>query len=155
MAPEDGPERESEAPDALRRDLQALFAPEVEVPATVDRAVMVTARRRLSRPRPVLRLVRRVAAAAALVAVVLLVRMFANLGERADGRTPTRSASVAALDFDRDGRVDVLDAFALARRVERGEPLATRWDLNGDGKIDRRDADVIARRAVAIGGERR
>src|SRR6185369_1280179 len=53
-------------------------------------------------------------------------------------------------DINRDGRVDVLDAFALARRIETGGTLDPRWDINGDGRVDRADVNVIAARAVNL-----
>ena len=53
-------------------------------------------------------------------------------------------------DFDRDGRVDILDAFALARRIEEGGESSRRWDLNEDGAVDRRDVDAIAMAAVSL-----
>jgi hypothetical protein len=85
----------------------------------------------------------------------------------------------ATADLDRDGRVDILDAFVLARAVGghgrdayaaggegkeahalRGDgaargtdaaALRTSGDVNGDGNIDQRDVDAIAFRAVALG----
>jgi len=53
-------------------------------------------------------------------------------------------------DLNRDGQVDILDALALARQIERGARLDRDLDLNGDGQIDRRDADALAMRAVRI-----
>ena len=46
--------------------------------------------------------------------------------------------------------MDILDAFALARTVERGTRLNRQLDLNGDGRVDRQDADTLAARAVAL-----
>lgn len=53
-------------------------------------------------------------------------------------------------DFDRNGRVDILDAFGLARRLEGAAAPGPEWDLNGDGVVDRRDVDVMAMAAVRI-----
>lgn len=53
-------------------------------------------------------------------------------------------------DLNRDGRVDILDAFQLARETQSGaKPVAT-VDLNNDGLIDRRDAELIATHAVKL-----
>ena len=53
------------------------------------------------------------------------------------------------LDLDRNGRVDIIDAYTLAVRVKSGTP-DTAWDFNHDGRVDVNDVDVIARRAVAL-----
>src|SRR5687767_10762272 len=51
-------------------------------------------------------------------------------------------------DADHGGRVDILDAFALARRLQQGS--ATGPDLNGDGIVNKADVDAIAVRAVKL-----
>jgi hypothetical protein len=132
--PHDDPELR--LPQALERDLRASFAARVPVPESIGATLRTAARRRprLVPVRPLLLS----AAAAALVAVsVLLVQ----------GRAP-----LAREDFDRNGRVDVLDAFRLARALERGEVVPPQFDLDGDGRIDRRDVDLVAARAVRIHG---
>jgi hypothetical protein len=55
-------------------------------------------------------------------------------------------------DFDRSGRVDVLDAYRLALALDRGERVPTTFDLDGNGAVDRGDVDRIAIRAVSIRG---
>ena len=52
-------------------------------------------------------------------------------------------------DVNQDGRVDILDAFQLARESQSGTSPAG-IDLNEDGRIDRRDAEFIATRAVKL-----
>jgi len=52
-------------------------------------------------------------------------------------------------DIDRSGRVDIIDAYALAVRIRSGQ-LDAAYDLNGDGKVDDQDVEEIARRSVAI-----
>jgi predicted anti-sigma-YlaC factor YlaD len=53
-----------------------------------------------------------------------------------------------ASDVNGDGRLDILDAFAVARAVEKGDPLVE-WDQNGDGVVDRADVDLLAFAAVS------
>jgi dockerin type I repeat protein len=53
-------------------------------------------------------------------------------------------------DVNRDGQVDILDAFQLARGVQRGEKSVSEMDLNGDGIVDQLDAEIIAARAVKL-----
>ena len=60
------------------------------------------------------------------------------------------SAAVDEQDVNGDGRLDILDAFALARRMERREVIGTRADFNRDGEITRADVDWLARAAVTL-----
>ena len=57
-------------------------------------------------------------------------------------------------DIDRNGRVDILDAFALARQIEAGSGRLPDGDINGDGVVDAGDVDAIALKAVALTAER-
>lgn len=57
----------------------------------------------------------------------------------------TRSAT--ANDIDGNGRVDILDALALATSLEAG---VASTDVNGDGNVDARDVDTLARIAVRL-----
>lgn len=60
-------------------------------------------------------------------------------------------APASSADVNRDGRVDVLDAFLLARALDQG--TAPAWgDVDGDGRVDASDVDAVARRAVRIQG---
>jgi hypothetical protein len=53
-------------------------------------------------------------------------------------------------DINGDGRVDILDAFRLARLLEQDGSEPGTGDLNGDGRVSTADVDLIARRAVAL-----
>jgi hypothetical protein len=46
--------------------------------------------------------------------------------------------------------VDVLDAFALARKLRDGAADNPGLDCNSDGVVDRRDVDAVAARAVKL-----
>ncbi|MBI1372921.1 MAG: hypothetical protein GC159_09195 [Phycisphaera sp.] len=71
-------------------------------------------------------------------------------------RTDAPRAAADPRDIDANGRVDILDAFALARRLE--QPLGgvdpARVDVNGDGAVDAADVDAIAAAAVKLNGGR-
>lgn len=141
---------------ALAVELGQPLAP-VPIPEERERALLEQARERADairreaerRPR---RALRRLAlavplAAAAAVALVLLVP------ELRQPETPAASEAVAAAgpdDVNRDGKVDILDAFAVARALDRGQAGAAH-DATGDGKIDRSDVDRLALAAVAVG----
>ena len=53
-------------------------------------------------------------------------------------------------DLDRDGRVTVLDAYAVARGVRTGR-VDPAWDANADGTVDLADAEALATIAVRLG----
>ena len=55
-----------------------------------------------------------------------------------------------SVDIDGNGRVDILDAFKLARDIESAEKTEMKWDINGDGFVNRSDVDFIAFAAVRL-----
>jgi hypothetical protein len=57
---------------------------------------------------------------------------------------------LAGEDLNHDGRVDILDAFQLARQLQTGQKPAAGLDLNGDGVVDWHDVEVLATRAVQL-----
>jgi len=85
-------------------------------------------------------------ATVAAAAVVLLVAM-PQFSKR-PAPAPARDSAFARWDLNRDGRVDVLDAFALARQLKQGGATDPRLDVNGDGVVDQRGVAAIAARAV-------
>ena len=56
----------------------------------------------------------------------------------------------AVEDINRDGQIDILDAFALARNVKQGISSDKNLDLNGDGVIDEKDVATISAHAVKM-----
>jgi hypothetical protein len=141
---------------SLREGLQGLYGEALAVPPDLDAAILARARLRLQ-GRPHRRLFPWVAAGAAAAAAVLLVVWTAAPHRRPPVERTAAPAPVAASprgDYDRDGRVNILDAFALARRIESGGAADRAWDLNGDGAVDRLDVDSIAVAAVRIDGGR-
>ena len=144
-------EPQLDAPKALRDDLGALFAPGPAVPEEVDEAVRAMARRRLSPERPARPVVRWLWSAAAAAAVLLIVFWPRPISYHERPPAPTKAIVVARPgDVDGSGRVDVLDAFALARHIERREALRPEWDINRDDRVDEDDVDAIAMNAVSL-----
>ena len=130
-------------------DLNALFKPQLSVPPEVDRAVMNQARQRLlrRRPRRLLRWAVSVAAAAAVIIFVFTV----ELAKKEPGPVFSRlDHAVTPADIDQNGRVDILDAFRLARHIESTDRPETKWDINGDGLVNRNDVDSVAFAAVRL-----
>jgi hypothetical protein len=139
-------------PSKLSADLNALFEPQVRVPPEVDRAVMDRANKHFAalqsgKGRGRIHWAWRIAAAAAVV-------IFAFSLDLTKQSRPTKIRSslskTQAVDIDRNGRVDILDAFKLARHIETNSPAEKAWDVNGDGRIDRSDVDIVAHAAVRL-----
>jgi hypothetical protein len=146
----------------LSAELNALFEPRLPVPPEVDRAVLDRAHEhfvRLQSTEGGQRRFRwvglwRIAAAAA----VIILAFSLDLTKKPK---PTTNSSVVAearaIDIDRNGRVDILDAFKLARHIESvGRTKANLslrrqgLDMNGDGLVNRDDVDLVALAAVRL-----
>ena len=136
---------------ALRPLARAPFA----IPDETDRRILWLARKQAAVVRKAAPSPRRRAmiggAWAAAAAVVLAVG--AMTWRQLDHAAPP-AATVARRstdDVDGDGRVDILDAFALARALQDRGATARQSDANGDGVVDQHDVDAIARAAVKMG----
>jgi len=69
--------------------------------------------------------------------------------------TPVDGNGAAGPAIVQKSRMDIFDAFALARRIERGPKPDPHWDINGDGVVDRHDVEAIAQEAVKLEKGRR
>lgn len=134
--------------DELAAQLRATIAA-VAVPPERDAAILALARQaaaRGARPRPrrAPTAARWAAAAMLVVAVAALVlnqRRTSTPADHLAGAAAERAElSATQADLDGDGRVTVLDAFALARAVTRGTPTLR----------DRDDVDAILAMAVSL-----
>jgi hypothetical protein len=138
-----------EAPERLIQDLRRLYGGELPVPSHVDKSILAAAERRFRYRRRLFPVMRWAAGFAAAACILLAVVLSISPGQP-DSEAPAPSQLVAREDFDGSGRVDILDAFALARRIEASDASGLKWDLNGDGMVDRRDVDMIAMAAVRL-----
>ncbi len=93
-------------------------------------------------------LTRPVWAAAAAIAVAVLTWSVLS-PHRAMLPTIVKSVSYAG-DVDRDGAVDIVDAYLMALRLESGIKTPENWDLNKDGAVDKQDIAVVTLAAVAV-----
>jgi hypothetical protein len=135
------------APPGFIAALKGLPQEPLFIPPTVDEAVLRAARERLASPertrfmwfnwRPWL--------AAATAAVLLLLVIW--LPSAKSTRTPGLEISG---DLNHDGRLDILDAFSLARTLQAGGVDDGHLDLNGDGRVDAADVASLAARAVKL-----
>lgn len=146
-------------------NLGELFTPARPVPSHVDRAVAEAARQHLA-PRPRrLWWVRWTVPATAAAAILLAVSAWWFGGQSTSENAPAPLApfaaqaprvvgvshvSLARADIDRNGTVNILDAFTLARHIASKRPSEANWDMNADGLVDRRDVDTVAFAAVRL-----
>jgi hypothetical protein len=160
----------------LSADLKAVFKPARAVPSEVDRAVLDQAHRQLTRrhrPRRIFRWAASVGAAAAVIVFAFVLHFaiepISDVTKGPLSQVPTKPSAIhtdsllaeVQLDLDRNGRVDILDAFKLARQIEssggrrRSKAVATEragtdWDMNGDGFVNHDDVDFVAFAAVRL-----
>ena len=148
-------------------DLNTLFGPQFSVPPELDRAIMDQANRRLVQRHWRHRVFHHISLwRVAAVAAVIIFAFSLNLTQK-HGPSTSRTVLVKAqaIDIDRNGRVDILDAFKLARHIESADrtkrnlsPVSSTgqalreqgWDINGDGLVDRNDVDLVALSAVRL-----
>ena len=157
-------EQEFEASDKFVNDLKKLYKTSEAVPPEIDRAILNKASQKLARPRSVVRMLRWIGPIAAAAAIIIFVsisnapKQSANnaLSRRTEVSTPRPNyapVSVVAsirTDFDNSGKVDILDAFKLAKLIQSEESVDKKWDINGDGLVDESDVDEIAIVAVSL-----
>ncbi len=133
-------------PAKLSKELKSLYTSPRIIPSQVDDAILAAAHEHLASVTESRRIVQfpRWLAAAAVVALaaVLGSLLFFN----------RRLPEVAREDINRDGRVDVLDAFDLARGLQQGSAADRLFDINGDGVVDQEDIKTITRLAVKLDG---
>ena len=147
--PDDDPDLR--LPGTLVDDLTQLYTPPRSVPSDVDNAIGETAWRHCDGLRA-LRRIRWWGRIGVAAAAGFLIFFFHDIS-RVARLPPAAVPPLAGLaDFNRDGHVNILDAFALARMLERGGPVDASWDYNHDGVLNRADVDAIALAAVRLDG---
>lgn len=146
----------------LSEDLRALFETKHPVPPEIDRAISDRIHRHFVGIKPLEGKHRRFRWAALWkVAAAVAVVIFAFSLDLTKKPEPATDRSIStgaqATDIDLNGRVDILDAFTLARQIEQAghseENLSQRkqgWDMNGDGRVDHSDVDIVALAAVRL-----
>ena len=135
------------APPALISALKALKPKEIFIPRTVDERVLGAADQRFRMPEhvrfPWKRLLRWGMAAAAFSLLALLAAQIAWWPSARPVASLPGSVGTAR-------PVDILDAFALARRLQAGDKPGKAMDANGDGVVDERDVITLATKAVEL-----
>lgn len=130
--------------------LRQFYGQSVAVPGVVDETIRARARAVLQRQGRARTGTRRMAwwmgggvSAAAAIITLAIILWPSKLSD-----SPLQPP--VARDLNRDGQVNMLDAYVLARRVALKQPVGRELDVNGDGIADAKDADAIAHDAVAL-----
>ena len=128
----------------------------IAVPQSADSAVMaiidrqVGERKRKASAGRVFVFLRRVGAVAAAAAIVVGLGVWFYPGSSGPAAKPVIVSVVThEADIDGDGKVDVVDAYLLARKLKAGD-VDIACDLNHDGSVDDKDVEVIAKLAVSL-----
>ncbi|HPD30137.1 MAG TPA: dockerin type I domain-containing protein [Phycisphaerae bacterium] len=173
-------------PQELVNEMRKIYPSGGPVPAQLDEAILAAARVRIATRRRAWIVLRRVSIAVTAAAAAIGLAVW--IGQGGLKSTPSPEMMIAAVtpagpkDIDRNGRVDILDAFILARHLDerlgttadtsgadalvgpqdsaasarkasgRGEARPSDWDVNGDGVIDQGDVDAVAMAAVSLKG---
>lgn len=134
-----------ELPSGLVSELKNRYGPVPGIPGVVDRAILADAQRHLSQAFPERLKANRkwqFAIVGSSVAAVCMLLFALNRQE------PQQPASVAR-DLDGNRRVDILDAFAIAREIRSGRNQP-KFDINSDGHVNQADVNTMAQRAVTL-----
>ena len=173
------PEQEPEAPAKLVTDLKDLHKEHIFVPPKVDQSILNAAREHLEKTsrepaeqetagQPWIPQWAPWAAAAASLMLLLfltlpsekhtppsaLAKALVSAEEVALKQKPSSPATmISRKDINKDGQVDILDAFTLASRIKAGAAIEENWDINGDGQVNQADVEEISAFAVKLGPE--
>ena len=175
------PEQEPEPPAKLVTDLKDLHKEHIFVPPKVDQSILNAAREHLGETsrEPVEQeaatqpWIPQWAPWAAAAASLMLLLFLTLPGEKRpspsalaktsapsgiialnqEPSSPTKKATkISPKDINKDGQVDILDAFMLASRIQTGA-IEENWDINGDGQVNQADVEEISAFAVRLGPE--
>lgn len=140
-------EQEFDLSDRFAKDIKNLYSASVSVPTEVDRAILNKAAQKLKRPRSHIRILRWIGPVAAAAAIII----FVSLPKLQKARiSQMKSVAQISTDIDNNGRVDILDAFKLAKLIQSEISVDKKWDINGDGLVDEGDVDKVALVAVSL-----
>jgi len=122
------------------------------VPAELDDRILFAARDSFaSRVRTRMMLRRTAAVGGAVAAAVAIFFGVQAMRTTGPAQVAVNAAGQVAGDVNGDGRVDIVDALALARRVESGDSFVRKWeDVDRDGKVTRADVEQVAQLAVRL-----
>lgn len=153
MAMNNNPEQDLEqwaeqgGPPSLKTGLGGLFGTPAVSRFTDEQILAAAAQQSIRRNRMRWTIRYAIGSIAAAAAVILIA---IKITHREQPTFESDRAVASSEDVNRDGKLDILDAFLMARKVAAKEPLTKDWDFNHDGMVDNKDVDVVAFSAVKI-----
>jgi hypothetical protein len=142
---------EQGGPPRLKAGLSELFAAAPAMGREVDDRILGAIRNQAAARHRMRWVIRYAIGSLAAAAAVLVIAIKTSHRDQPD--VPAPAAAVAnAQDVNKDGKLDILDAYLMARKVEKKESLGSELDFNHDGVIDGKDVDVVAFGAVKLKG---
>lgn len=142
---------EQGGPPRLKAGLAEIFGPAPAIAQSMDDRILSAVREQSIRRNRMRWTIRYAIGSVAAAAAVVLIAIKMNRQDQPVINDPAPVVATAE-DFNRDGSVDMIDAFLMARKVAAKESLAREWDFNHDGAVDTRDVDVVAFAAVKLKG---
>jgi hypothetical protein len=137
----------------FKAELARLNEPGIAVPMELDEAILSGAKSSFDSRRRKWMIIQRIGAGLAAAAVLAIAVHIFLPSPHSPG--PLERPQLAQMaDINHDGRVDILDAYVVARHIARHDSLDKAWDINGDGVVDQKDVDLIATLAVHVSGEK-
>jgi hypothetical protein len=158
MSDKDFDEIEDTLPEVVKSALSVRYGAAPSVPSEIDESILADARRHFEQSGPAsLRPARRrkisawkwTAIASTITAACAAFVVWQPAEKSGEAFTEaTKVQDSAGSDVDRNGRVDILDAFALARQMRDG--VGSGHDINRDGRFDQLDIELVARESVKL-----
>lgn len=135
--------------DEFSQDLNHLFTASDQVAPEMDEKILHQARQHFAATGRKHKFFRRLRLSAAAAAAVILGAICLNIFDTPQQKAKT-PVVLAREDIDRSGRIDILDALALAQSIKSGSNLDPKWDFNHDKLINQADVDRVAFVAVSL-----
>ena len=140
----------------LHKDLSAATRAGIKIPQELDDAILKRASEAFDpNPSKQLRLGKPAAWIAVAASLTLIIWISDMIRSAITTSQQEATAAVMPGDIDRNGKVDILDAFKLARVLDEtaasSPPTTTHInDFNNDGTVDSLDVNAIVMKAVAL-----
>lgn len=135
--------------DKFAEDIKRIYKASATVPAEIDRAILAKASQKLTRPRSRFHILRWIGPVAAAAAIIIIACISLNQNQKSSV-APMDALVKNYSDIDNSGRIDILDAFKLAKYIQSENNIDKKWDMNGDGYVDGDDVEKIALVAVSL-----
>jgi hypothetical protein len=140
---------EQGGPPALKTGLADLFGSTPAISRSLDDQILHAARQQSIRRNRMRWTIRYAIGSLAAAAAVILIAIKTTHRDQPIIGNP-QPAVATSQDVNHDGKLDMLDAFLMARKVAANDPFSKDWDFNHDGTVDTKDVDVVAFSAVKL-----